>query len=536
LGGFSRQPQCFTHGLKKTAIMKSFLNTFKDLPEEKGGLVFLLSLSALIKLTVFLLLIDKVDNPDSAFYVSVARKFAEGNFSDGFALYYIPVYPILIAILNIFVDEWVFSARLLSTIPSILIIIPCYLLSKELYGRKAAFWGCLAFSIMPAQNNWAISVVRDPLYVFFFIWSVYFAYLSINLRKLIYFGLAFLFLGFSIIIRFEGLILFFIYFMFLFYIIFKENRIGIWLIPSLLICPIILLLLFKVIAGLAGIDDFLAIRLHGVVRHIKGLLENGIFYNYGQYLSQFRLIGEDPVRGNGYFSFISRYIPFLYLFGFIEKFCRVIFPVFLIPLFLGVKYACQKGHSFIIVLVCSYLIILYFFYIQNDYFAKRYFYTSVVLVLPWIGSGFLQILESIKISGKKKYLYIVFVLFFLLIPIGDFTSSACKKDNSLNVAGRWILKQPEFTNLYMLVNDPRILLYANRDSFFILQGGDKWNLMEDHDFEKYEKSAIDDKISLIVIRLNKKYIKLLPEFDHYRKIKQIKGKKMSWRFTTPIII
>ena len=115
--------------------------------DSKNGLVLILCISLLIKISIAF--INPVINPDGIIYISAAKQFAAGNFMDGLAIYSMPFYPFLILLTHFFIPEWVVAAKLISVVSLCFVLIPLYLITKDLFNDKAAFWACLAFAVAP---------------------------------------------------------------------------------------------------------------------------------------------------------------------------------------------------------------------------------------------------------------------------------------------------------------------------------------------------------------------------------------------------
>ena len=154
-----------------------------DWTETKRGLYFILGFSAIIKISALIALSDKAINNDGLLYISAAQQFASGHLKEGLSLYPMPLYSFLITIVHFLISDWVLAARLISLIFLILTIIPLYLISKDLFDKRIAFWGCLAFVLAPLPTSWVVYVTRGPVFIFFFAWAVYCALKAIRHKK-----------------------------------------------------------------------------------------------------------------------------------------------------------------------------------------------------------------------------------------------------------------------------------------------------------------------------------------------------------------
>jgi len=146
------------------------IEKISDLTETKKGLFFVLGLSAVMKVSILIALSGKAINNDGLLYISAAQQFASGHFKEGLALYPMPLYSFFITIVHFLISDWVLAARLISLLFLVLTIIPLYLVSRDLFDNRIAFWGCLAFALAPLPNSWVAYATRGPVFIFFFAW------------------------------------------------------------------------------------------------------------------------------------------------------------------------------------------------------------------------------------------------------------------------------------------------------------------------------------------------------------------------------
>ncbi len=132
-------------------------------------------------------LLMPVINHDGPFYIAAAQKIASGSLREGIRSFHMPFYPLLIVFTHYIVPNWVVAAHLVSLLTSVFTIIPLYLLTRDFFSRESAVGACLAFALLPLSNHLAVEVMKDPSFLFFFAWAVYFAQRAIHSKKLIYF-------------------------------------------------------------------------------------------------------------------------------------------------------------------------------------------------------------------------------------------------------------------------------------------------------------------------------------------------------------
>ncbi len=169
-------------------------------------LTVVLAIAVILKCILLILANSKAINPDGVLYISAARHFAAGNFKQALSLFQMPLYPALVAMVHLFFADWSVAARIVSASSLVLVNIPLFWITRELFSKKAAFWACLAFTVAPELNEGSIKVIRDPLFLLLLSWAMLFALRSMRSEKPGYFVAVLLFCGASLLCRLEGIV------------------------------------------------------------------------------------------------------------------------------------------------------------------------------------------------------------------------------------------------------------------------------------------------------------------------------------------
>jgi len=497
--------------------INSVMEKVSDLTETKKGLFFVLGLSAIIKALVLIALSGKAINNDGLLYISAAQQFASGHFKEGLALYPMPLYSFLITIVHLLISDWVLAARLISLLSMVLAIIPLYLISKELFNYRIAFWGCIAFALTPLPNSWVVYVTRGPVFIFFFAWAVYFALKAIRSKKTVFFVLTAVFSWFSILLRLEGIIFIPTFFLFIAYLAISNPHERIIFLKGIIIWiafPVIIFGILFVAIGAGGISFN---RMDQVAQVLRDTANLNFLDNYRLIYNHLKQVENSPPFSGAHYSFAesARYfMPVIYLLGFLKAFVKAIF-----------KHSLTRFHLFVLFIVVSFLFVFYYSLIVRDFISPRFLFVPAFLLFPWIGAGMERMFNFVKRSSKKKILAVVFFIIFILIPVGKVANSCKKLDNTINIAGKWLGKEPKFKNARIITNDLRIPFYSGRE----LYSSREKNLFRYKNnrqgYVDMERFATANQADLIIIRLSKKEKNLLPEFKHFIKIKEFSGKK-----------
>lgn len=121
---------------------------------------------------------ESVPSADSVFFISIAYNIL--HFHDlGWVAYHEPLfYSVAIAIFSFVTDELLHAAILVSKISVALLIIPTYMLGKELFGRKVGLLSAILVMVMPHVRVIAHSPESEALYTLLLTSSVYLLWLA----------------------------------------------------------------------------------------------------------------------------------------------------------------------------------------------------------------------------------------------------------------------------------------------------------------------------------------------------------------------
>jgi hypothetical protein len=481
-------------------------------------LLFLLLFSAILKTAMALLM--PVINHDGPLYIAAAQKIASGSLKEGIGSFHMPYYPLLIVFAHYIVPNWVVAAHLVSLLASVFTIIPLYLLTRNSFGRESAVGACIAFTFIPLSNHLSVEVIKDPSFLFFFAWAVYFAQRAIHSKKAIYFFLASLFSLFSILFRLEGIIIFVAYVSFLLFLVLRKAEDRIPLLKGMLVYLGFPVLIAGISFLIVGAGSSSALRLGAVFQMLKDLINLKFLTNYMSIYKQLEVFETTLPQKGGVKNFaeIAReYLFFIYLLGSLESFVMALFPLYLVPLGWGLFHSRMRKCSFVLFLAVCYFSMLYYVHLTTDSIRERFFLSLVFLLCPWIGVGFERLFSLMKRSPRRILVTTVCLLFLGFLPIYKSVEIVWKQDDVFIRAGKWIGKIPELKSAALVTNDVRIPFYAGRGGGSYADVG--------YDDATMEKIALARKADLLVIKRSSRKKKLQPQPRVFREVKEFVGKK-----------
>jgi 4-amino-4-deoxy-L-arabinose transferase-like glycosyltransferase len=484
-----------------------------------AGVVF-----ASLAIKILFAIADPVINVDGVIYIAAAKQIAAKDFQAALEIYSMPFYPLLIALMHILVHDWVWAARIISILTIVLAVFPLYLITRELFNRQAALWSCLVFILVPFPNEWAMAVIRDPAFLFCFAWSIYFCICVITRKKIIYCFLSAIFAWVALLFRIEGIVIFpVVFFMFVGFLIRRDEEWQFWL-WGIAVWLFMSFLAGAILVGIAFSNDTVSLnRFDEVGQEVENIGRLGFLENYHALYGELkRLEGTPPfsTRNQNILAITRHYMPVIYMFGVLENIVRVLFPVFMIPLFWGFNHKWERRHTFIWCVVIAYLLIVYYSLINRDFIEIRFIFAPVFLMYSWVGNGLDSIWTKVRKSTRFRLSAFVFLILFIMMPLYKTGNTIYPQDKTLREAGQWLAMNPEFTDKRITTNDSRIPFYADKEgeSFLYISNKRAINF-----YVEFEKTALQNKAELIVEKV-KKGRGPFNNFDHYRIIKTFKGK------------
>jgi len=269
-------------------------------------------------------------------------------------------------------------------------------------------------------------------------------------------------------------------------------------------------------------------RADQVVQVLQDTANLNFLDNYRLIYDHLKQVENSPPFSGAHYSFAEtarNFMPVIYLIGFLKAFVKAIFPLFVIPLFLGFKHSLTRSHVLVLFIVVSFLLVFYYSLIVRDFISPRFLFVPAFLLFPWVGAGMERMFNFVKRSSKQKILAVVFVVIFILVPTVKVANSCKKHDNAISIAGKWLAKETKFKNARIITNEIRIPFYAGRELFSSREKDLVKYDNRHHDYVDMEQFAVAKRANLVIIRISKKEKDLIPKFEHFIKIKEFYGKK-----------
>ena len=511
--------------------MNRITSSLTRLPESPRALPVLLGFAALLMGALFIVRLNADLNYDGEIYIGAVMKFAGGMFREGLAIYPMPVYPLLIALTHTLLPDWVLAGRLISFLSMTLLVIPMYLLTRDLFSARAAFWSCIVFILLPetlAQSN---SVLRDPSFYVLFISAVYFAQRAMHSGRFKHLLLCALFGVLSTFFRVEGLILFPVFLCFIIgAAVFnaKESK-----------RYIRIAFVWSIVGALLIVGLYIAVRSAGAeglnryidwIIYFRGFNDLSFLENYHRIAGQLQQISESSAYmgiGQHVAETARVFLPLLYVLSMLHMFSSTVLVFNLIPLSLGFLQADYNVRQLLVLALTAVLLALaYGFFIRMEILLKRYILMPSILLCPWIGFGIDKVLNLLQRIPRLRLGTACIVLMVFLYPVTEFDKLFKNRDDLASRAGAWIAQNQELRDLRIVYNNQIVKFYADLES---KKHGSINSLLHldptDTDFSKLVHFAKANKADGIVVQGRGDGKKLPSALTNYKEIKEFIQRK-----------
>ncbi len=352
-------------------------------------------------------------NPDGVLYIHQARSFFEGRWGDitNCGLSFFSIYPVLIALVYPVVQDWVFSARIISILFGTLTVFPVYLAARRRTGKRAAILAAVIFAVLPGAAGAAGQVVRDLVCWFFISWGIVFFLYQEGKEKfagLLFFScVSFLLASWA---RVESLV--FIPASLLYLGLFGGKRRAVRTLFFLL--PIAGTAAIGIITlKVAGIDVAQAFRLREVGEKIMGPL--GAYISLRQDLRGLST-GLEGELLKGFISHARHSVWFLGIFTLFNSVLRALLYLYAIFLALGLwKIGASppklREHLYSIILSFCALLLLYVHLIHVWVMDTRFVMIFVIAAFPVMASGMEAFEDAISrkmaLTARRSYIFLL---------------------------------------------------------------------------------------------------------------------------------
>lgn len=427
---------------------------------------------------------------DGVLYVKVAQLISQGRVGEAMGLHFPSLFPFLLALFQRIFLDWEFSGQMVSVFFGSLAIIPFYFLVKDFFNKDVALLSSILFSFHPYLVRFSAEVIKEPSFWFFSLVAIWSGWKAIHRKKIWLFVLTSLLGIGSFLSRTEGIFLLPIIVAWIFFgdtQSLKSNYKRRILYATVL-CSTVAILLSPAMLYLKKKTGSLNLARTELVSEMAraDLTMSDIKRNLDQV--EIKVWGSDPqadldqIRLRGFLTLAKEHRVAIIWLDTISKFFKVIHPLLILPLLLGVikrkkiRYR-RQAELFLLSFVVIFLLILFRYGTIRAYIGTRHVILPAILCLPWVGAGVLELGYWIRntfspeksnhrggIFLRNSGWFLMILIVLLLLPMTLASQRAEKIP--IKKAGIWIREHGPKNPLIMAEDDlARIAFYA--DGIFI---------------------------------------------------------------------
>ena len=468
---------------------------------------------------------------DGVLYIKIAKGISSGNLQGVTDYGFFNLYSFLIALFQTVLRDWEFSGKMVSVVFGTLTIIPLFFLTRELFNQNIAIVSVLFYAIHPRFVEYSSDVLRDPVFWFFSIASLWLACEGISRKKYFVFVFASLSTGLAMFTRSEGILSFIVVILWIVWASIKESKqrkrafaymaIYVFSLP-LLMAPFLFVLkentnkwelghpIEKIVQYIRSNDnkEIQPIESDKSSEGKKGIVE----------LSRIHWFGA---------SFLD------VLYKFFKSFNVALFFLFLCGVYSRRSIPYSQSDAMLLIWISVVLLGLFCYLTKVDYLGTRHGLLMVFPALAWAGVGLFEIRERIRkwfgnVKLFQRYahfdtLFLIILILIILVPQTVFSYRYDKVE--LKKAGI-VLKNMGFSNTTFIVEPTlsRVAFYADADAVQLPNEADAGKLVVFLEKHKDKLLVVNDRTiynyapSIKKIIIDNKFERLtIPEMDQYKK-------------------
>lgn len=241
-----------------------------------------------------------------------------------------------------------------------------------------------------------------------------------------------------------------------------------------------------------------------IYQHLKEVEEN---FPGGQWSNDF----FESARGN---------ICLIYLFGLMQSYGKLLFPVFVIPLIWGLRLESKWNRQLVLFLtvLTSFLLMDYLYLLSRNYLSGRYLLLPVVLGFVLVGHGMDRISISLSNLRFRKTAFTAVLILCVLLPVGRAFVKVSHEKEEIKAAGVWLRDNRNMAHTKLIVSDERIAFYAG-----LYRGA--YDTFQDNELNQLREKTLHKDYDLVVAYRNKATMDETPDLKGFSFIKDFAGNK-----------
>ncbi|MEN8730736.1 MAG: glycosyltransferase family 39 protein [Desulfuromonadales bacterium] len=504
-------------------MFKLVFDSFVSKDHSNRALLVVLGFSLIIKA----LMIYQVEiiNPDGIRYINSAHELFRGNISAAFAHEKMLGYTFLLGLTQSLVSGWYLAGKILSSVALLMTTVPLYFIALELFGRRPAFYTALVFTVVPHINSRSGDVIKEPVSLFLMVLTVWLAMSALKKSDWRFSLAAGLVCCLSVLVRPEGIVLFLIILVFwVVDTVFSpahrrdslKSAAGFSALPLAGLCLICLLFVLGVL------HNNLMFSVH---ERFSDYLQTDLFQIYSSLYDHLKSVEKSFPGGewtNDFFELARYNIFIIYLLGMLQVFAKSLFPVFVIPLFYGLRLRNFWSRPLVLLLfvLCGFLLMDYVFLVSRNFVTGRYMIVPLTLSYVLVGHGLDRIITALENVRYSRAAILITAVLCVLWPLSNGFAKVSPQKLEIKLAGQWLRESQNLSMSRMLVTEERVAYYAG-----LLRTD--YVTSPDSDLQSLASKAVQNDCDMIVLYRRNSNFSGLSDPKEFQFVKEFPGHKMT---------
>ncbi len=465
---------------------------------------------------------SEIINPDGIRYLNSAHELFRGNIAAAFSHDKMLGFTFLLGLSHLFISDWHLAGKILSSIALVLATIPLYLITQEIFSRRAAFCTALVFTFASSINGKCATVIKDPSFLFLIILSLWLLLAAQKESRWVLSLFAGVIACTSVLIRPEGIVFILIVFLSLSVLVLFAGDNRTVVLKSLLAfgsLPVGSVFAVAILFALGALPQETLSVIYAKFAHYFRTDQMQTYMSIYKHLASVEGNFPGGESAHDFFEYARYNIYLIYLIGMMQTFLGAVSPLLILPLFVGLKLRdrCSNVLFLFLSVLVGFLVMDYLFLMTWNFIAGRYLLVPVVLSYVLIGHGMDRMITPMNNSRFRNVLFSVAIILCFVFPLGRAFYKTTQQKSEIKIAGTWLRENRDLLQSRLIVNDERIAYYAG-----LLRGS--YDTFKRVDINRFEKRALAKDSDILVVYLNDRDVDKLPAFKEFALVESISGR------------
>ena len=232
---------------------------------------------------------------------------------------------------------------------------------------------------------------------------------------------------------------------------------------------------------------------------------------------------------NDFFEYARYNIYLVYLIAMMQTFVKDLFPLFVIPLVYGLNLKKQWNRriALLMVVLCSFFMMDYFFLITRNFITSRYMFVPLVLSFILVGHGLDRMVAHSNKARLRTTVVFILAILCVALPASKVLSKSSGEKEEIKMAGVWLSDNRDMSQTKMIFNEESIAYHAGlfRGEYDLFTQKKRIQIKQHNQLKELDKIALTEGQKIVVVYLDNEQVDKDSDFKNYELIKYFPGRK-----------